>query len=148
MAPFAFLGPSWDARLTDAYTGGHAADLLSCGGWRRPLGPASSRRRTWRAGGLLHRRRGGRGRGGGARQGRRLLVATTNLDSQQTVIWDMGRSPRGAARRLWPCSATSWWPRPACRACSHPAASPARPRAWPMRRCTWTAGSAPSVHHA
>jgi hypothetical protein len=29
IAPFAFLGPAWDERLADAYTGGHAADLLS-----------------------------------------------------------------------------------------------------------------------
>lgn len=36
MAPFAFLGPDWDARLTDAYTGGYAAKVLSL----RRLAPA------------------------------------------------------------------------------------------------------------
>lgn len=92
MAPFAFLGSAWDARLADAYTGGHAAGLLSF-------------------------RRLARGFGGGVFQaealeslvqsfihqdvvdavaaehalGRRLLVATTDLDSQKTCIWDMGK---------------------------------------------------------
>ena len=31
IAPFAFLGPDWDDRLTDAYTGGHVADMLGLG---------------------------------------------------------------------------------------------------------------------
>lgn len=89
LAPFAFLGPDWDDELTDAYIGGHASRLL--GG---PFGPA--------IGGLL--------RAEGLERlispfvdermidavahehaaGRRLLVATTDLDRQKTVIWDMG----------------------------------------------------------
>ena len=32
IAPFAFLGPEWDDKLRDAYTGGYAAKLLSLGG--------------------------------------------------------------------------------------------------------------------
>ena len=95
MAPFAFLGPSWDERLTDAYTGGHAADLLSL----RRLAPAFGAGIFQAANleGLVdsfidaavveavaveHAK------------GRRLLVATTNLDSQQTAIWDMGEIAR------------------------------------------------------
>ena len=91
LAPFAFLGSDWDSRLTDAYTGGHAGDRFGFGALSGVL-----------EGGLLsmdslddliapfvdeamltaiaaeHR------------LGRRLLVATTDLDSQSPAIWDMG----------------------------------------------------------
>lgn len=91
IAPFAFLGPDWDERLSDAYTGGHAARLFSLGAMAPGFGPA-----LFRAGALdalvapfidetmlvaiaaEHAR------------GRRLLVATTDLDSQKSCIWDMG----------------------------------------------------------
>ena len=91
IAPLAFLGAAYDEKLRDAYTGGHARSLLD----PRRLAPVLS-------GGLLraealealitpfvdmelieaiareHER------------GRRLLVATTDLDSQSACIWDMG----------------------------------------------------------
>ena len=41
IAPFAFLGSAWDAQLTDAYTGGYAAEVLALSavrlgrGWTR-----------------------------------------------------------------------------------------------------------------
>jgi len=91
IAPFAFLGPAWDDRLADAYVGGHAADLLSL----RRLASSFT-------GGLF------RGEALDAlihpfvdealidavaaehARGRRLLVATTDLDSQRACIWDMG----------------------------------------------------------
>src|SRR3990167_111644 len=38
IAPFAFLGPEWDDKLRDAYTGGYAAKLLSIGGLSGNLG--------------------------------------------------------------------------------------------------------------
>jgi len=101
IAPFAFLGPTWDDRLTDAYTGGHAADLLSLA----KLGPGSGA--IFRADSLdrlvakfidaemlaaiaaEHAK------------GRRLLVATTDLDRQRTVIWDMGEiASRGGEEAL------------------------------------------------
>ncbi|WP_293372106.1 patatin-like phospholipase family protein [Phenylobacterium sp.] len=91
MAPFAFLGSDWDERLTDAYVGGHAARLWSLtrfaptldGGLFRPdaldslinpfvdadLVAAVAREHAL---------------------GRRLLVATTDLDSEKACIWDMG----------------------------------------------------------
>jgi predicted acylesterase/phospholipase RssA len=102
IAPLAFLGSAWDDRLTEAYTGGHAAQLL---GFSR-LAPAFSQG-LFRAEALeslinpfvdetlmaavaeQHR------------QGRRLLVATTNLDAQTTCIWDMGEiATRGGERAL------------------------------------------------
>lgn len=91
IAPLAFLGSAWDDRLTDAYVGGHAAELLSLKRLGPALGPSLFRGDS--LDGLVgpfvdeamieavaheHAR------------GRRLLIATTNLDSQQAAIWDMG----------------------------------------------------------
>lgn len=91
IAPLAFLGAAWDEKLKDAYTGGHASQLLN----PRRVAPMFS-------GGLLksealetliapfvdqtlitavaaeHQK------------GRRLLVATTDLDHQSASVWDMG----------------------------------------------------------
>lgn len=102
MAPFAFLGSGWDDRLTDAYTGGRAARLLSF----RRLGPALGEG-VFRAEALqalidpyvdedllsaiAHEHA----------LGRRLLVATTDLDSQTSCIWDMGAiASRGGPRAV------------------------------------------------
>jgi len=91
IAPFAFLGSDWDARLTDAYTGGYAARL-----WRLTrLAPTLD-------GGLFRPEALDRlinpfiddeMLAAVAREhaaGRRLLVATTDLDSERACIWDMG----------------------------------------------------------
>jgi hypothetical protein len=90
-APFAFLGPSWDDRLTEAYTGKAAGKILKPRGLGMLFHPS-----VYSAAGLRelvdlnvtddllqaivaeHKR------------GRRLLIATTNLDTEETVIWDMG----------------------------------------------------------
>ena len=90
-APFAFLGPSWDDRLTEAYTGKAAGKILKPRGLGVLFHPS-----VYSASGLKavvdanvtddllqavvaeHKR------------GRRLLIATTNLDTEETVIWDMG----------------------------------------------------------
>ena len=53
-------------------------------------------------------------------KGRRLLVATTDLDSEQTVIWDMGLLASQATRMRASCSRRCWSPRPAFRASSPP----------------------------
>ncbi|MBF0665944.1 MAG: patatin-like phospholipase family protein [Brevundimonas sp.] len=90
-APFAFLGPEWDDELREAYAGGRAGRLL---GWRSfaalttpGLFDAGALRNLvddyvtedmLRAVAAEHDK------------GRRLLVVTTNLDTQDTVIWDMG----------------------------------------------------------
>jgi hypothetical protein len=92
IAPLAFVGAQWDERLMDAYVGGHAAELLSLKGFAGGIGGPS----------LF------KGEGLGAlvepfidevlvnavarehARGRRLLIATTNLDSQKATIWDMG----------------------------------------------------------
>lgn len=91
IAPFAFLGPAWDRKLTEAYAGGEASRVLQ----RRGLGvlfassiydPTYLRDlvETHCTPIMLHEIAQEHAKG------RRLLIATTNLDSQQTVIWDMG----------------------------------------------------------
>ncbi len=89
IAPFAFLGPEWDAPLTEAYTGGVASDALALTGVRPGLGlyPAdrlSGLVRRYVSDELLQAVAAAHG------EGRRLLVATANLDDQSTSIWDMG----------------------------------------------------------
>lgn len=91
IAPLAFLGPAWDDRLTEAYLGGHAAELLSLRRLAPALGPSIFKGESLDA--LVepfvdetmidavaaeHAK------------GRRLLIATTNLDNQRASIWDMG----------------------------------------------------------
>ncbi|MGE0045645.1 MAG: patatin-like phospholipase family protein [Hyphomonadaceae bacterium] len=91
IAPFAFLGSDWDDELEAAYTGELAANLLRRRGLSilsepglydgRPLHDLVDHNVTLD---LIH---------AVAREyarGRLLLVATTNLDTQDTVIWDMG----------------------------------------------------------
>lgn len=90
-APFAFLGPDWDDQLLLAFVGGEAEQLLQPHGLpflRQPslLSDRGLRELVGRyvtpellaAIAAEHA------------QGRRLLVGTTNLDTQETVIWDMG----------------------------------------------------------
>ena len=91
MAPYAFLGAGWDAELKHAWTDGGASTLLRSRGPRalvadsvfsgRPLRKLVNTyvtERMIKAVAAEHAR------------GRRLLVATTNLDSEQLIIWDMG----------------------------------------------------------
>lgn len=90
-APMAFLGSAWDDRLTDAYVGGHATELLSLRRLAPALGPSIFKGESLdalvetfvdqemvEAVALEHAK------------GRRLLIATTNLDSQRAVVWDLG----------------------------------------------------------
>lgn len=90
-APFAFLGPSWDERLKEASTGAAAGRVLKSRGLGVLFHPSFYSNAALHA--LVesyvtddmlqaiaaeHKR------------GRRLLIATTNLDTEETVIWDMG----------------------------------------------------------
>jgi hypothetical protein len=91
IAVYAFLGSGWDDQLVDAYTGGHAAGLLHLRrlvpGFREALFQARALE------GLIYPFVDHNLMAAVAAQharGRRLLVATTNLDSQQSCIWDMG----------------------------------------------------------
>lgn len=91
IAPFAFLGSGWDAQLADAFSGKRARSLLHHHWLRRLLSPGAYEAAplaelvdhfvTFR---LLHAvaRESARGR--------LLEVATTDVDKEETVIWDMG----------------------------------------------------------
>lgn len=89
IAPFAFLGSDWDDRLTEAYCGGQASELLSLGALRPGLSlfgsePLTDLVRHYIDEPILEAvRRAHEG-------GRRLFVATANLDTESTSIWDMG----------------------------------------------------------
>ncbi|CAN5174930.1 patatin family protein [soil metagenome] len=104
-APFAFLGPRWDDRLTQAYTGQAAGQILKSRGLGLLFHP------SFYSAAELHRLVASyvtddmlRAIAAEHRRGRRLLIATTNLDTEQTVIWDMGAiASRGdaASRKLF-----------------------------------------------
>lgn len=92
MAPFVFLGPQYDDRLADLYTGDFGAGLVKDVNLINGLlGNA-----------LVDSDKLGRlvadhvdqaileGVAAEHRKGRRLFVATTNLDAQRPVVWDMG----------------------------------------------------------
>jgi hypothetical protein len=109
LAPFAFLGPDWDVRLQQAFTGKRSANLL-----HSPI-------RT-----ILARLLSPRGLpqhnplfelvdhfvtpqmlsavADESAKGRRLIVATTDLDKHETVLWNMGEIAQHkgpTARRLF-----------------------------------------------
>ncbi len=109
LAPFAFLGPDWDARMQLAFTGKRSARLMRSP-TRTILARLLSPRGLPRHNPLFQlvdhfvtpamidavARE--------AAKGRKLIVATTDLDKHETVLWDMGAiAARGdpTARRLF-----------------------------------------------
>lgn len=101
-APFAFLGADWDESLKQTYLGGHLDHFLKARYLLRLLTPgffskapledlvrASVTEDLLRAVAAEHAK------------GRRLLVATTDLDTEQLIVWDMGAiaSSRGPEAR-------------------------------------------------
>ncbi len=101
-APFAYLGKDWDRRLTEAYTSKAADRILQRRGLDLFFTPSIFRNHALRdlvakyvdqpmlyAVAIEHAK------------GRRLMIATTNLDTEQTMIWDMGAiASRGDAAAL------------------------------------------------
>jgi predicted acylesterase/phospholipase RssA len=105
IAPFAFLGPSWDGALRHAYLGKDAGGLMR---FRFPgalftpglfsKAPLESVVHRYVTDDLL------RAIAVEHAKGRRLLIGTTNLDTEELVIWDMGAiasSGSPGARRLF-----------------------------------------------
>ena len=92
MAPFAFLGPSYDATLRDIYTGGEAETLVetpdvsraafgaSLFGGQRLLDLVSRYVDADIVAALAREHQAGR----------RLYVVTTNVDSKRGVVWNIG----------------------------------------------------------
>lgn len=91
IAPFAFLGPAWDDQLTRAFDGESTSDLLTSRGvgmlfdvgvfQGEPLRRLVDKFVTTDLIDAVAKE---------AATGRTLLVATTNLDTEETQIWDMG----------------------------------------------------------
>jgi predicted patatin/cPLA2 family phospholipase len=103
IAPFAFLGPAYDATLRDVYTSGIAESLLNTPNIVRALFGSGLFGNTHLRE-LVARYVGQDMLAAIAAEdakGRKLLIVTTNLDTQRTVIWDMGRiATIGSAQAL------------------------------------------------
>jgi len=91
LAPYAFLGPEWDQQLMDAYTSGRAEHLLQSRHLGVIFGSSAYRGRplerlvdTFLSDALMQ------AVAREAAAGRLLLVATTNVDTGETVVWDLG----------------------------------------------------------
>jgi len=93
IAPFAFLGPAYDAILRDVYTSGVAESLLNTPSIAHALFGSGLFGNTQLR--ELVARYVGRDMlaaiAAEHAKGRGLFIVTTNLDTQRTVIWDMGR---------------------------------------------------------
>jgi predicted patatin/cPLA2 family phospholipase len=93
IAPFAFLGSQYDDTLKEVYTSGIAESLLADPSIMRVLFGSGLFGNT-RLRELVARYVGPEIMAAVAREhatGRRLLVVTTDLDTQRTAIWDMGK---------------------------------------------------------
>jgi predicted acylesterase/phospholipase RssA len=91
LAPYAFLGPEWDKQLTDAYTSGRAEHLVLSRGLGVTFDSSVYRGRPLEE--LVDHYLSDELLQAVAREaasGRLLLVATTNVDTGETVIWDLG----------------------------------------------------------
>lgn len=90
-APFIFLGPDWDDELEEAYVGGAASSLLQTQGLGALVGSGVYKGEPLRA--LVERyvdKAMLQAVAAEFAKGRVLLVATTDLDSQRGVSWDLG----------------------------------------------------------
>jgi predicted acylesterase/phospholipase RssA len=91
IAPYAFLGPAWDEKLVEIYTSGRAEHLLKSRGLGAffgsslysgaPLKDLVDRYATDELIQAVARE---------ASAGRLLLVATTDVNSGEAVVWDLG----------------------------------------------------------
>ncbi|WP_226951512.1 patatin-like phospholipase family protein [Rhizobium terrae] len=92
IAPYAFLGQSYDQPLVDLYTSGVARDLVDMDFLPRGLlGASLLKQEPLRRMVEQYLTRDIVAKiAAEHRKGRRLLVLTSNLDSQRAVIWNMG----------------------------------------------------------
>src|SRR3984885_3829742 len=91
VAPYAFLGPSWDAQLLDAFTGVAGDNLLQSRGLAVIFGSSVYSGRPLRQ--LIDAYVSDemiRAIAREAAKGRLLLVATTDVASGESVVWDLG----------------------------------------------------------
>jgi predicted acylesterase/phospholipase RssA len=105
IAPYAFLGPTWDARLRDVYTSGAAGDLRQLRGLGAFFGsslysgkPLQQLVDTYASDEMVQ------AVAREADKGRLLLVATTDVATAEPVVWDLGSIARNggpSARTLF-----------------------------------------------
>ncbi len=95
VAPYAFLGPTWDARLLDAFTGGAGEDLLHLRGLGAIFGsslyrgaPLKQLVDAYVSDAMIQ------AVALEAVKGRLLLVATTDVATGKPVVWDLGSIAR------------------------------------------------------
>lgn len=91
VAPFAFLGPSWDGEMTRIFTTGETEGLLQPRGLGALFGSSIYSGEPLQR--LIERYTDDAmiaGIAAEADKGRLLLVATTDIDSGEPVIWDLG----------------------------------------------------------
>jgi predicted acylesterase/phospholipase RssA len=91
VAPFAFLGPSWDEKMTRIFTSGETKALLQSRGLGAVFGASVYSAEPLRR--LIERYADDAmiaAIAAEAARGRLLLVATTHFDSGEPVIWDLG----------------------------------------------------------
>lgn len=91
IAPFAFLGPSYDDLLKALFSEGIGENLLQIDGLQAIFGAGVFKTEPLKRliahyvdDAMLERIAAEH------RKGRRLLIVTTNLDAQRTAVWDMG----------------------------------------------------------
>jgi hypothetical protein len=87
IASFAFLGPEYDAELERLYTSMRREDVYRPRLWFDSVASSEPLERRIAAGAtpeILHKIAEAH------RQGRRLFVGTTNLDTKRLVVWDLG----------------------------------------------------------
>ena len=105
IAPFAFIGPERDAELVAMFTGGEAEGLLEFDGFEALFGSNAFSRRPLERLVEIHVDKDLLDDVATEyRKGRLLLVATTDVDSQRTAIWNMGAiaaSPAPGAGELF-----------------------------------------------
>jgi predicted acylesterase/phospholipase RssA len=91
LAPYAFLGPAWDHQLTEIYTGGSGDHVLRSRGLGAIFGSSMYRGTPLRE--LIDRFASDALLEAIAREagkGRLLLVATTDVNTGEPVVWDLG----------------------------------------------------------
>jgi predicted acylesterase/phospholipase RssA len=95
IAPYAFLGPQWDARLRDAYTSGATEKLLQTRGLGALFGsslysgkPLQRLIDTYATDEMIQ------AVAREAAKGRLVLVATTDVATGERVVWDLGAIAR------------------------------------------------------
>jgi hypothetical protein len=92
IAPFAFLGPEYDARLKEVYTTISTKNIYRVRSMLKML-RSDSITDTWPLAELAAKSMDDdmlRAIAAEHQKGRRLFVGTTNLDAQRLTIWDMG----------------------------------------------------------